>query len=98
MRILEVVHDTEIQYRALFSRDQRFLMKFQRRNIVDSDSSSELSEADDKIIDSFLKMKTIKETDGHPIKQRLIDMLQNFNDKELKSLERRLLTGVLVQK
>ena len=99
VRLLEIIHGTEILQRVLFDRDQRMLMKFQQRKVIHSDSDDQTEqEYDERIFRDFLKVASIKDSHNNLMQGRLINMFMEYKERDpLKSLDRRLLTGVWVK-
>jgi hypothetical protein len=80
---------------ALFSQKSRMLLRFQRKNLIESQSSS--CDSDDQ------KFETLKLMDHKNPYIRLIifgkmkKMLMSYADKKLKTLDKNLIRGIYLR-
>ena len=98
MRIMTTVNNYDILFRVLFSRNERLLLNFQKRNVLESDSKSSSSgineDPDQSAVNKMITECDEDQTHNQRVKVRLQKYLQDLGSREMEPLERRLLTGI----
>ena len=97
VRILNTVNSYEIISRTLFNKNQRLLLKFQRRNTLQSETSSTSSnddEADEIAIRQFLNRTEEGDEKSKKFAKRILSYFQSLKESEISYLDKRLLSGI----
>jgi hypothetical protein len=76
----------------LLTKKQKFLIKFQRNNIIDSSSSGTSDEGQLNIIDL---MKSKNEKHKEMINKKINENIQSFKNKDLKEIDVRVINGIV---
>ena len=81
---------------VLFNQRQRFLLRFQRRNLIETSGSSEDSDFD-KRFESIRLMESKNPMIKFTFFGKMKRMIGTYQDAQLKSLDKKLIKGLFVR-
>ncbi|CAI2359077.1 unnamed protein product [Moneuplotes crassus] len=90
--IIKAVRQLKILTQVLFDKKQKFLMKFQRNNVIDSSSSGTSDEGQMNIVD-LMASKNSKHVEI--VNKKIQKAVYSFDGKHLKDLDKRIIAGIL---
>jgi len=90
--IIKSIRKLRILTQLLLTKKQKFLIKFQRDNVIDSSSSGTSDEGQLNIIDL---MKSQNDTHKQIIKEKIEKNISSFNNKDIKGINMRVIKGIL---
>jgi len=90
--IIKSIRKLRILTQLLLTKKQKFLIKFQRDNVIDSSSSGTSDEGQLNIIDL---MKSQNDEHKQIIKEKIEENISSFNNKDIKGINMRVINGIL---
>jgi len=90
--IIKAVRQLKLLTTVLLNRQQKFMMKFQRNNVIDSSSSGTSDEGQMNIVDLMVS-KNAKHL--KIVNRKINKVIQNYKEIKLKEVDQRVISGKL---
>ncbi|CAI2385568.1 unnamed protein product [Moneuplotes crassus] len=90
--IIKAVRQLKLLTAVLLNKRQKFLMKFQRNNVIDSSSSGTSDEGQMNIID-LMASKNKKHVEI--VNKKINKVIESFCDKPFQEIDKRVLSGIM---
>lgn len=90
--IIKAVRQLKLITAVLLNKRQKFLMKFQRNNVIDSSSSGTSDEGQMNIID-LMESKNQKHVEI--VNKKIKKIISSYGDKDIQEIDKRVISGIV---
>lgn len=93
MTIIKSVRQLRLLTLVLLTKSQKFMMKFQRNNVIDSSSSGTSDEGQLNIVSLMEKLSNPKHS--KIVNQKINKAIETFKTKDIRDIDRRIISGIV---
>ncbi len=91
--MIKMIRQMKLMTYILLNKKQKLLLKFQKKNVLDSETDSS-SDSDNEDIDPIKMLHHKNQKIGKLFSEKLKDTLESYEAKNLKDIDKKLLRGL----